>query len=371
MADIVTKKISELTAATELGRTDLLVVQQGQRARALPAGSLQDYCKKGAEQIEANVQAALERAQAAQFGAEEARVRAEGARVDAENIASRVESTAESVAQNAAREAAAQATGVLSGYVDEAKAEKNAAESAKFAAESAEKAARTSASLASTARVNAETAVANAQAAASVAKTASDDAISYSNKSLNSANNAKMFSENAAVAAAKAAESAELALGKNVNWVATKVVTGGDTVIPETTLVFTTSFLSLGNYSGNLVVGNTYIVKWRGTEYECVCKSGDGNYIGNGALAGEPESDAYPFCIMQYSSTACLVFKESASAASIPISVIGKRIEHYSKLPDEHLPESFPYIILRSSNSSKQFKLTVNNSGTLDIVEVT
>ena len=46
----------------------------------------------------------------------------------------------------------------------------------------------------------------------------------------------------------------------------------------------------------DIIGGQTYTVNWDGTEYECVCISGDGyTYLGNLSLAGEGADTGEPF----------------------------------------------------------------------------
>ncbi|MBE6961278.1 MAG: hypothetical protein E7445_02360 [Ruminococcaceae bacterium] len=144
-----------------------------------------------------------------------------------------------------------------------------------------------------------------------------------------------------------AADRAEMAqdaydeLVRQTEWQATKsVLSGGDEVVPETRLSFTTSFTVIQNFAESLMTGLNYIVDWSGTEYTCMGHSGDGGvYIGNGDLVGESLGNDEPFCIQWYSGTDYInIHKKTSTAETITLSVIKDAVFKYNLLPTDFLP---------------------------------
>ena len=122
-----------------------------------------------------------------------------------------------------------------------------------------------------------------------------------------------------------------------------------------------------------IVVGQTYTVNWDGTEYECVGvviqpPSGLGNLsiVGKGSDTGEPF--LYVYNVRQHSG----VFVTLDTSASHTISV--KAIEEVvTPMAEEFLPSEVNELIMNSStpDSTKKFRITVDDSGTLKATEVT
>ena len=127
----------------------------------------------------------------------------------------------------------------------------------------------------------------------------------------------------------------------------------------------------------DIVVGKTYTVNWDGTEYQCVCvDDGKGNrligntYImGNGIDTGEPflyDFDQNAFATLDTSATHTISVKTAE--------------EVITPMAEEFLPPSLAEvvrsgdkeIILSSStaDSTKKFKITVDDSGTISATEV-
>ena len=116
-----------------------------------------------------------------------------------------------------------------------------------------------------------------------------------------------------------------------------------------------------------LVGGQTYTVSWDGTEYQCVCVD-DGKYsmLGNLSLSGVGDDTGEPFL---YRNGA---FGTLDTAASHTISV--KRIEKtVTPMAEEFLPTGIKELIMSSSttDSTKKFKITVDDSGAISATEVT
>ena len=123
--------------------------------------------------------------------------------------------------------------------------------------------------------------------------------------------------------------------------------------------------------------GQTYAVNWDGTEYECVCFVFNlSPTIGNMSILGVGDDTGEPFL---YSSADRAFFVTSDTSASHTISV--KKIEEtVTPMAEEFMPvipsdkmPTVPYLLVNSSttNSTKVFKLTVDDSGAISATEVT
>lgn len=150
--------------------------------------------------------------------------------------------------------------------------------------------------------------------------------------------------------------------------------------LPETTIEF-----SNGQYMATttnmLTLGDKYTVLLDGESYSFVAKqmniaSGDTTfYLGNrgltgGADTGEPllyatqiTGDGELFAIM-------VVADAFTGSKTVAISHFNQT---YNKLPEAYLPDSVESVIIRSSTagSTKKFKLSVDDSGTITATEVT
>ena len=109
----------------------------------------------------------------------------------------------------------------------------------------------------------------------------------------------------------------------------------------------------------NLVVGQTYIVSWDGTEYECVCRDNGVLYIGNPSISGAGDDSGEPFVyvssmksfatldtspshtisVISTTKTVIPIADEFIANARIPVLEVGGRIStgasnsgHYSFL---------------------------------------
>ncbi len=84
------------------------------------------------------------------------------------------------------------------------------------------------------------------------------------------------------------------------------------------------------------VEGETYIVKWDGTEYEVICSSFNNDpFLGNKSMLGLTGGEEYPFAIIENSGEIGIATTEQA--ASHTISVIRKKIT-YSLINSNYLP---------------------------------
>ena len=119
----------------------------------------------------------------------------------------------------------------------------------------------------------------------------------------------------------------------------------------------------------DIAPGQTYTVNWDGTEYECVCVSDSkGQYLGNLSIYGQGDDTGEPFLYVLWES----VFLTLDTSASHTISV--KTVEKViTPMAAEFLPSEINELIMNSSTtgSTKKFKITVNDSGTISATQVT
>ena len=119
--------------------------------------------------------------------------------------------------------------------------------------------------------------------------------------------------------------------------------------------------------------GQTYTVKWDGTEYECVgTDMGQNMVLGNQSIAGEYADTGEPFLYLYNLSKSIGQLITSDTSASHTISVKTSK-EIVTPMAEEFLPTGIKELIMSSSttDSTKKFKITVNDSGTISATEVT
>ena len=133
--------------------------------------------------------------------------------------------------------------------------------------------------------------------------------------------------------------------------------------------------LDSGTYFGkpanafDIVEGQTYTVVWDGTEYECVCVEFNLLlWIGNLSILGQGADTGEPFIY----DTEFHAFTTNDTSASHTISV-KTTAETVTPMAAEFLPSAVNELIMNSSttNSTKKFKITVDDSGTISATEVT
>ena len=120
----------------------------------------------------------------------------------------------------------------------------------------------------------------------------------------------------------------------------------------------------------DLVEGKTYQAIFDEEVYRCIAKEINGGYyIGNLSIAGMTEDTGEPFLYM-------------IGYGSYSFAALGDKREHVLSLgietaqivtiPKEYFPEDME-IVLKSStaNSTKKFKITVDDTGTLSATEIT
>ena len=148
------------------------------------------------------------------------------------------------------------------------------------------------------------------------------------------------------------------------------------TLMAEQELAFSTKgdglYVAVLTDALDVVGGQTYMVNWDGTEYKCVCTNNDGYItLGNISIMGEGADTGEPFIFLPTEQNVVVTHDTSASHT---ISV--KRTEEtVIPMAEEFLPNiiEIDSIIIKSStpDSTKKFKITVNDSGTISATEVT
>ena len=122
-----------------------------------------------------------------------------------------------------------------------------------------------------------------------------------------------------------------------------------------------------------VVGGQTYTVNWDGTEYECVGAAfGEKAYVlGNLSILGSGADTGEPFLYVYNAKQHAGQFSTLDTSASHTISVKTAE-EIVTSMAAEFLPSEINELIMNSStpNSTKKFKITVDDSGTLKATEV-
>ena len=122
-----------------------------------------------------------------------------------------------------------------------------------------------------------------------------------------------------------------------------------------------------------IVEGKTYAVNWDGTAYERVCvASGPSLYFGNTYILGGSDDTGEPFAYYCNYTEGASYFATLDTAASHTISVKTAE-EIVTSMAAEFLPSEINELIMNSSTtgSTKKFKITVDDSGTISATEVT
>ena len=158
-------------------------------------------------------------------------------------------------------------------------------------------------------------------------------------------------------------------------WHPTKIVTTPWRIICQQTQVkLAAGFGSLsGVGTGAILDGNPYTVIWNGVRYKCTAFSGQGSvFLGNPAISALGDDNGMPFVIEALTSTYCSVLSRSGDTETVTVMIEAEEVAFYSRLPEGFLPESVESIVLRSSTpgSDKRFRLTVDDTGALNITEV-
>lgn len=138
-------------------------------------------------------------------------------------------------------------------------------------------------------------------------------------------------------------------------------------------------FKYMTNDELSLVAGRKYKVFWDGSYYACVCAelynedAGIAMYfLGNqGLMASNWVDTGDPFCFCSVPSGPMVQIH--AAEMGEHTTGISENDEMPNKLPEAYLPESVDGIIIRSGteDSTKKFKISVDDSGTITATEVT
>lgn len=122
-----------------------------------------------------------------------------------------------------------------------------------------------------------------------------------------------------------------------------------------------------------IVDGGTYTVNWDGTEYECVCIADRNSLmLGNVSVWGGGADTGEPFIYTYIKDDNYGQFDTRDASASHTISVT-KTEETVTPMAEEFLPSEVNELIMNSStpDSTKKFKITVDDSGTISATEIT
>ncbi len=119
-------------------------------------------------------------------------------------------------------------------------------------------------------------------------------------------------------------------------------------------------------------VGETYKVSWDGTVYECVCVSMKGTcVIGNASIIGEGSDSGEPFFMIIFNGQGIEIDTADTSVShtiSISQCVAGEVV----KIDEKFIPDVSGLIVKSSTaDSTKKFRITVDDSGTISATEVT
>ena len=158
-----------------------------------------------------------------------------------------------------------------------------------------------------------------------------------------------------------------------------KKAMGTVTVMAEQEVAFHDNKGSLERYGDpadpfNIAEGQTYTVNWDGTEYECVCSVGSEGgasfpFIGNLSIGGLGDDTGEPFI---YTSAGLFVTLNTSAIHTISVTTVEEVI---TPMAEEFFPNivEIDSIIMKSSttDSTKKFKITVNDSGAISATEVT
>ena len=135
-------------------------------------------------------------------------------------------------------------------------------------------------------------------------------------------------------------------------------------------------YLYRGSSPLNIAVGQNYLVKWNGKEYRCMAVDGTGlSGVEQGSVVlANPGANLTTYAGMIFAivtvpgeTMATIVSNDSEATVSIHHIT-----PEYHKLDEGLLPESVDGIVVRSStaDSTKKFKITVDDSGTITATEV-
>lgn len=171
----------------------------------------------------------------------------------------------------------------------------------------------------------------------------------------------------------------------DLDWLPT-LIEGNSTIFDDTIYFGTAGTNARDTPHFEIIVGAKHTISWNGDTYECIGKSfpagnGEFRYVGNAVVSdtlsgavnedtGEPfvfyyaldNNGGYNFCTAEGNYTDADV--------AVAVNVVTPTP---NKMPQKYMPESVDHVIINSSTtgSTKKFRLTVNDSGTVTATEVT
>ena len=140
--------------------------------------------------------------------------------------------------------------------------------------------------------------------------------------------------------------------------------------ITESFSAYSGMYMAESQSSFDATVGETYKVYWDGTAYECACSSFHGlPAIGNFYLAGGP-STGEPF-FMSVNNGVKMEILTADTSDSHTFSVSQYSAGEVVKIDEKFMPDVSCVIVKSSTaDSTKKFKITVDDSGTISATEV-
>ena len=147
-------------------------------------------------------------------------------------------------------------------------------------------------------------------------------------------------------------------------------------IVPESTVAFSEAngqMVAAWPDSFDAVEGQTYTVSWDGTDYECELTKLNSvpviPAIGNLSIIGAGPDTGEPFLFM-YQNQWGVISNDSASEHVISIKIVTPG--EIKTLDEKFLPAVSGLIVKSSTaNSTKKFKITVDDNGTISATEVT
>ena len=126
----------------------------------------------------------------------------------------------------------------------------------------------------------------------------------------------------------------------DAEWMATKEVTGGDIIVPETAKEFKAPMYWVAISGVSLVAGVAYDVYWNGELYRLTAVQKNNRvYVGNlGIFSASWEDTGEPFGIESTGSSS-VIRKKTQIAETATVSIRTALYETYNKLPKEFLPD--------------------------------
>ena len=130
-----------------------------------------------------------------------------------------------------------------------------------------------------------------------------------------------------------------------------------------------------------IIEGQTYTVNWDGTEYKCVGFTIDEDKCGFGNLyllkVGDDTGEPFSYTYNKTYVIGGFMTPDTSASHTISVKKIEETVtpmaeEFMPIIPSDKMP-TVPYLLVNSSttNSTKVFKLTVDDSGAISATEVT